>query len=65
MDDFLNQNPDYLSDYVTNNVSVEQLERWLIRKTHNNRSKKLSLSRYKVSKIDINLFKFEICICIY
>jgi hypothetical protein len=58
MDDFLNQNPDYLSDYVINNVSVEQLERWLIRKTHNNRSKKLSLSRYKVSQIHMNLFKF-------
>ncbi|CAG2169108.1 unnamed protein product [Oppiella nova] len=44
MDEFLNDNPDYLSDYVLNNVSTEQIERWLIRK---NRNKKSSLSRYK------------------
>ncbi|XP_054156064.1 probable 3',5'-cyclic phosphodiesterase pde-5 [Oppia nitens] len=44
MDEFLNENPDYLDDYVLNNVSTDQIERWLIRK---NRNKKTSLSRYK------------------
>lgn len=46
MDEFLNKNPDYLNEYVVKNVSTEQIERWLIRKTKN---KKSSLSRYKVS----------------
>lgn len=54
---FLRQNPDFLEQYIMNEVDLEQLERWMIRRTQrskklmqpgtNKNSRKTSLSRWK------------------
>jgi hypothetical protein len=44
----LSQNPGLLEDYVMKYVDIEQLERWLLRKTQKNHKRSLSIARTKV-----------------
>lgn len=39
MDNYLQNNPHKVEEYVIQNISQEQLERWLIRKTKLNKQK--------------------------
>ncbi|XP_074640630.1 putative 3',5'-cyclic phosphodiesterase pde-5 isoform X4 [Tubulanus polymorphus] len=66
---YLNENPDFLEKYLISNVAIEQLERWLIRRTHNQKhAKQKNGLENTLSQIDsqeerrVSLSKWKFCV---